>query len=73
MRGVYANFKMNKFFGRDVINQKNNVEKKSRMKQVKIDGVLPSTSAAENLNPLENRIFAFQEERKAHPDDSDAK
>ena len=56
MRSIYANLKMNAFFGCDVINTKNNVEKVSRLKQVKIDGAL-LTPAAEK-DPLKKRIFA---------------
>ena len=61
MRSIYANFKMNSFFGRDVLNKKDNIQKKSRMKQVKIDGALPASTTADK-NPLRKRIFSYKED-----------
>ena len=51
---------MNAFFGRDVINTKNYVEKVSRLKQVKIDGASPVPPVEKD--PLRKRIFSYQED-----------
>ena len=60
MRSIYANLKMNAFFGCDVINTKNNVEKKSRLKQVKIDGASPAPKTEKD--PLRKRIFEYKKD-----------
>ena len=51
---------MNAFFGRDVINTKNYVDKVSRLKQVKIDTA--SSEPTVEKNPLRKRIFSYQED-----------
>ena len=55
---IYANRKMNAFFGRDVVSTNKEVsstnKKKSWLKSVKIDGAIPN--AIEN-DPLKMRIF----------------
>ena len=60
IRSVYANFKMNNFFGRDVIHTSKNRPKKSGMKQAKVDKYTLPAPAIEN-DPLRKRIFAQQD------------
>ena len=50
---------MNNFFGRDVIHTSKFVEKKSRMKSVKID-----KPSREDSNPLKKRIFQTKDAKK---------
>ena len=59
---------MNAFFGCDVINTRNNVEKVSRLKQVKIDGVL--SAPLSEKNPLRKRIFAYKDGLEVESNDS---
>ena len=56
-KALYANLRTTTFFGSDVVNYRTNQKKKSMLKAVKIDGVVPSSSS-ETLNPIRMKIFS---------------